>query len=330
MKPRSYQRWHAATGRLHRALATGVLALALPAGVAAQDANFVIPILDIEEHLRDLPFEILDWQGSRAPGDRTQHVILGFDDDSVLRVKWANAEPGASTFNNQPRYEAAAYEIQKLFLEPDEYVVPPTVLRAFPIDYVDARIPGTRRTFRNAESVLVALQYWLSYVTPENFWDPARAAEDTLYARHIGNMNLLTYLIRHNDANVGNFLISESAENPRVFSVDNGVAFRAPESDRGHEWRELQVRRLPRASIERLRALSEDDLHGALGVIAEYRIENGQLLPVPPGENLSPGRGVRQQDERVQLGLTSLEIRQIEQRRRTLLRNVDRGRIEIF
>lgn len=330
MIPRSLRRRHQRARRLHRALATSALALAFPAGLVAQDANFVLPIPEIEEHLRDLPFEILDWRGSRAPGDRTQHVVLRFEDDSVLRVKWASAAPGASAFNNEPRYEAAAYEIQKLFLEPDEYVVPPTVLRAFPIDYVEAQIPGTRRTFRGAESVLVALQYWLSHVTPENFWDPARAGEDTLYARHIGNMNLLTYLIRHNDANVGNFLISEHEGNPRVFSVDNGVAFRAPESDRGHEWRDLQVRRLPRLSVERLRTVTEDDLRRALGVIAEYRIEDGQLRAAPPGENLSAGRGVRQRDGRVQLGLTSLEIRQIDQRRRALLRNVDRGQIEIF
>lgn len=320
----------APAARLRRALAAALLGVALPSAAIAQDANFVLPILDIEEHLRELPFDILNWQGSRMPDDRTQNVLLGFEDGSVLRVKWASAVPGASAFNNEPRYEMAAYEFQKLFLEPDEYVVPPTILRAFPIEYVNEQMPGTRRTFRGAQSVLVVLQYWLSRVTPENFWDPARAEQDTVYARHIGNMNLLTYLIRHNDSNSGNFLISQYDANPRVFAVDNGVSFRSPAGDRGYEWRDLRVKRLPRTSIERLRDLTEDELHRMLGVIAEYRIEDGQLRAVPPGENINAGRGVRERDGRVQLGLTRVEISQLDRRRRNLLRNVDRGRIEIF
>ena len=48
------------------------------------------------------------------------------------RVKLRRAEPGAEDFNNRPRYDLAAYELQKLFLEPAEYVVPPTALRFVP------------------------------------------------------------------------------------------------------------------------------------------------------------------------------------------------------
>jgi hypothetical protein len=331
IRSRARRARHPARRALRWLALTLALASALGATDAlAQDLNLHLPIPAIEEHLRDLPFEILEWRGSRMVTDRTQHVVLRFEDESIIRVKWANAPPGGGTFNNEPRYEAAAYEIQKLFLEEDEYVVPPTVLRVFPLEFVERQMPGAPRTFREAESVLVALQYWLHGVTPQGFWDPARADQDTLYAGHIGNMNLLTYLIRHSDTNTGNFLISTWPDNPRVFSVDNGVAFRSPASDRGYDWRDLQVRRLPRGAVERLQALTVDDLRQALGTIAEYQVRDGRLVPVPPGENLSPNRGVRRQEGRVQIGLTAREIRDIDQRRRALLRRVERGQIEIF
>lgn len=304
--------------------------LLTPSAARAQDLHFILPIPEIEEHLRDYTFEIIDWRGSRGPEDRTQQVLLGFEDNSVLRVKWANAVRGASRFNNEPRYEVAAYELQKLFLDEDEYVVPPTILRAFPLEFVEAQIPGTRQTFDEAASVLVLLQYWISNVTPENFWDRERARADTAYARHIGNMNVLTYLIRHNDANVGNFLVSSYEDVPRVFSVDNGVAFRAPESDRGYEWRDIQVERVPARTIERLKALTREDLDRALETVAEFHARDGLLVAVPPGENLRRGRGVRRSDGRIQLGLTSVEIDQLDRRRRDLIRRVERGQIETF
>jgi hypothetical protein len=297
--------------------------LATAAPLRAQDANFNLPPLELARHT----FRIADWRGARMPEDRTQRVLLEFEDSAVMLVQWANAAPGASTFNNEPRFEAAAYEIQKLFLDEDEFVVPPTVLRAFPLDYVSAQMPGVRRTFDGAESVLVVLQYWLSMVTPDNFWDPRRADQDTVYARHVGNFNALTYLIRHHDSNVGNFLISEYEPSPRVFSVDNGVAFSAPPSNRGTEWRNLRVRRLPRHTIERLRAITREDLDRALATLVEFEVQDGQLVAVTPGENISPGRGVRRSGNRIQLGLTRPEINAIESRLRNLLNQVDRGRI---
>lgn len=313
------------------AVLAAVLTTAMaPAVAASQDINFIFPIQEIEERLRDRPLQVADWRGSRMEGDRTQRVLLEYDDGSVMAVKWANAPSGGGRFNNEPRYEAAAYEIQKLFLDPADYVVPPTVLRAVPHAYINEAMTGAPRTFRNRQSVVVTLQYWLNHVTPENFWDPARAAEDSVYARRIGNMNILTFLIRHNDSNVGNFLISQSPDDPRLFSVDNGVAFRSQPGDRGYEWRDLQVRRLPRGTVDRLRELSLDDFQRVLGVVAEFEDRDGELVDVAPGDNMAPGRGVRQSDDRVQFGLTAAEIRDIEGRRVRLLRDIDRGRIDVF
>lgn len=310
-------------------LALSLSSLLAAAGAAGQDAHFLFSIPEIEERMRG-PFEVIDWHGSRAEGDRTQRVVLGFEDQAVMAVKWANAPAGGGRFNNEPRYEAAAYEIQKLFLDEPEYVVPPTIVRAFPHAHVAKHVVGAPRTFRGVESVLVALQYWMSAVTPDDFWDPARAERDTVYARAIGNLNIFTYLIHHSDSNVGNFLISQDPSSTRVFSVDNGVAFRSEESDRSYEWRELLVKRLPQSTVDRLRGISRADLERALAVIVEFEVVDGQLLPVTPGENISRRRGVRSRGGRVQLGLTSLEITDIERRRLELLLMVDRGIIRTF
>lgn len=307
-----------------RAAALAALAALLPAPVApaaAQDLNLLYPVAEIERRLASEPFRIADWRGSRRPEDRTQRVALIFEDSVIMAAKWATAPHNGGEFNNQPRYEAAAYAIQKLFLEEDEYVVPPTVLRAVPLDFLRQQVPDAEPTFNDAPgSALVALQYWLIGVTPDRYWEPERARADTVYARYIGNFNILTYVIRHSDANVGNYLISTSVDRPRVFSVDNGIAFAGNESNRGTYWRELNVERLPRSTLERLAKVTRAQLDQALGVLAEWDIRDGELVPVPPGKNLRHNQGVRRRDGKVQIGLTSNEIGGVEARILELLR----------
>jgi hypothetical protein len=317
---------------LRLALALCAAPAAAPAPATAQQYyNILHPADEIEQRLERRPFTVVDWRGSRAEGDRTQRVLVSFEDSVIMLVKWAIAPRNGEAFNNEPRYEAAAYEIQKLFLDEPEYVVPPTVLRALPIAFVHEQITSARPTFSEAPgSVVVALQYWLMGVTPQNVWDARRANTDDLYARHIGNFNILTYLIRHSDSNIGNFLISDAENNPRVFSVDNGVSFRSQESNRGTTWRDLQVRRLPRHTVDRLRQITREELERTLAVLAEYEIHDGQLVAVERGPNPAPARGVRRSRERIQFGLTAREIREVESRLRHLVRQVDAGRIALF
>lgn len=328
----SASRRHAGAAGVLRIVAVAAALTAGPAVASAQDYfNIMLPAAEVERRLKEEPFRIVDWRGSRAAGDRTSRVSMTFPDDTMIVAKWAIAPPNGAAFNNEPRYEVAAYELQKLFLDEAQYVVPPTLLRAFPVDLVRERAPDVRPTFGEAPgSVVVALQYWLIGVQPDRFWEPRRAAADTVYARHIGNLNVLTYLIRHSDENVGNFLISTSPDNPRVFSVDNGVSFASQPSDRGHAWRDLRVRRLPHATVERLRSITEADLQRALAVLAEYEVHAGVLVPVAPGENMAPSRGVRRSANRIQFGLTAHEIRGVDTRLRQLLRQVDAGRINVF
>jgi hypothetical protein len=299
------------------------------APVLAQDANFLLRPDSIEVRLRDGPLQVVDARGSRAEGDRTQRITLAFEDGSVLVAKLAKASPGASTFNNEPRYELAAFVLQKLFLGPDEYVVPPTVMRAVPTEWLRRYDEAAQPTFDGLASTLILLQYWLMQVTPEGVWDKDRLASDSVYARHVANLNVLTYLIRHNDANVGNILISTHAANPRVFSVDNGLAFGSEASNRGYAWRNLRVNRLPAATVERLRRITPEQLQ-ALGVLVQFEQQGPMLVPAAIGENRGPGRGVREADGVVQLGLTEREIRDVQSRLRRLLEDVDEGKIRTF
>jgi hypothetical protein len=313
-----------------RMLRSALLWLVLPLTAAAQDANYILPIDSIENRLRNGPINVIDYRGARAPGDRTQRVALAYEGATPMVVQMAQAPYNGGEFNNEPRYELAAFEIQQLFLDPTDYVVPPTVVRAVPIEWMKQHDEYAGRTFNMAESVVLVLQYWLLRVTPENFYDRDRAREDTLYARHLGDFNILTYLIRHNDSNEGNFLISTFDGNPRVFSVDNGLAFNSEVSDRGYEWRNMRVERLPHATVERLRAITPQQLRDRLAVLVQFEVQGDRLVAVEPGENFDEGRGVRRRDGTVQFGLTDREIRGIESRLRDLLEDIDNGEIEVF
>ncbi len=315
---------------MKRTLLAAALLSVLPANGRAQDANYLIAVDSIEARLRSAPLNILDVRGSRAQGDRTQRITLQFADSSVLVAKLARAPVGGTAFNNEPRYELAAYEIQRLFLDPGDYAVPPTVVRAVPLTWLQQYDAAAEATFDGAQSVVVVLQYWLLQVSPDNFYDRNRAQRDTVYARHLGDFNILTYLIHHNDSNVGNFLLSQSATLPRVFSVDNGLAFESQASDRGYEWRNIRVPRLPRATVARLRAITPEQLRDGLGVLVQFEIQGDQLAPVARGANLGEGRGVRRSGKVVQFGLTTREIRGVESRLQSLLADIDKGKIAVF
>jgi hypothetical protein len=65
-------------------------------------------------------------------------------------------------------------------------------------------------------------------------------------------------------------------------------------------------------------------------VLAQWRLEQGRWLAMPPGPNLAPHGGVRQQDGVVQLGLRKPEIERVARRLEQLLELVDDGRVGIL
>jgi hypothetical protein len=303
------------------------------AAAAEPGPSVLLPVAEIESRLRG-PLEIVGMEQARPTieGDRSARVELaGPEGTAPMAVRWKPVAPPGEGFNNEPRYELAAYRLQKMILDECEYVVPPVVLRALPVaDY--RRIRGDAPpTLRGSGAVLVLLSYWLSDVTPRDPWDPQRFAADPRYARHWANLNIFTHIIDHKDSNLGNLLISRYEADPRVFAVDNDVAFASRVSDLGAEWRELLVDRLPRATVERLRQITLQDLERELGVVAEFQLVDGRLALVDaPGGNSAPRRGVLSARGRVQLGLTEREIAATMARIEGLLARVDAGQLQLI
>jgi hypothetical protein len=311
-------------------LFTVALLLAPDGGARAQDANITQPVPELERLLSADPMVITQAEFSRpnAKGDITLRAEVSFGGAPPLRVKMRKSEPGANAFNNVPRYDLAAYELQKLFLDPAEYVVPPTALRMVPLADFARYSPGVQRTFPAADQVLAVVQYWLRDIqVPPDVYDPSRFAADPLYARHIGQLNVFTYLIRHGDSNMGNFILGKAEAGARVFSVDHGVAFASDESDRGELWKSLRVDRLPADTVERLRRITLQGLTDRLGVLAQWKLDGGNYVPVTLGANLGASQGVRRKADALQMGLTKSEIRDVERRLERLIERVDRGEI---
>lgn len=303
-------------------------------GIDARDRNVLYPVEYIEARLQAPELIIAGMEYARPlEGDRSRRVTLdGPPGEPPMEARWKPVAAPGDGFNNAPRYELAAYRFQKLFLDEPEYVVPPIVLRAMPLEEYRAlrSVPGS--TIRGTQSVLFLLSYWLQELAVDTMdpFLPGMFEMNPVYARYWGNLNLFTHLIRHRDSNHGNILVSMDPGNPRVFSVDNDVAFRSEVSAQGDRWSRLLVDRLPERTVQRLREITVEDMHGALGVVAEFEIVDGYLYPVEPGDNMQPGRGLRTTSDRVQFGLTEREIREVFQRIERVLSDVDRGRITTF
>jgi len=317
--------------RISRLLALSALAWAATA--PAQDANITLPVPEIERMMAAPELTIVSAEISRpkAKGDITLKADVSFEGKPPIRFKLRKAEPGADTFNNVPRYDMAAYELQKLFLDPNEYVVPPTALRFVSLAEFSKYSPGVVRTFPGAEQVLAVVQYWLQEVKViADVYNAETFATDPVYARHIGQLNIFTDLIDHSDSNAGNFLISRTTPGARVFSIDNGVAFASEESDRGKLWKDLRVDRLPADTVERLRKITPEVLQQALGVVGQWQLQDGKYVPVPKGENLSPNQGVRREGDVLQMGLKKSEVSRIARALKNLLEKIDDSDVKTF
>jgi hypothetical protein len=143
-------------------------------------------------------------------------------------------------------------------------------------------------------------------------------------------MNIFTYLVMHNDSNTGNFLISNNKLNPRIFVPDNGFTFGSRESERGSQWRDIRVKKLPEKTVMRLRMITPEMLHQNLGVVLQLRNNSGILELTDISENLNPRKGVRIAAGVIQFGLTRKEIDGVVQRLSKLLEDIDAGRYELF
>ncbi len=254
----------------------------------------------------------------------------------VFRAKWKTASKGGDSLNNSPRRELAAYQVQQLFLEPDEYVVPPSVGRCLPLTAQSntANSSPQKPTFSGTTCVFGVISYWVENVTNEQVLDLKRFDTDLRYRETLANLNLLTYLIDHRDSRSANFMISKTPASPRALSVDNGLAFRGfrnPIALFGSDWSKILVPSLPRRKIEKLRNIDREALE-KLGTVAQYQIHEGVLEAAPALPPIDKNNGVRVSEDSatIQLGLTQDEIDALQSRIQDLLKRVDEGSVRLF
>ena len=257
------------------------------------------------------------------------------DSGQEVDLKAKSFPPFLDGLNNSPRKELAAYTIQRFFLDPIDFVVPTFGVRCIPLETWRKRNSGLPVTLPDTDCSLTSYAFWLQDVTlPEPLYDEQRFSTDARYAYNLANFNILTYLINHHDNRMGNFLVSKSDEDRRVFAIDNGTTFGAfffnwfyPPS---FSWRKIKVPALPAKAVERLRSLTEEDLE-SLGVILQLEADSDGILRVEaPGESIDEEEGVSVRGTTLQLGLTEDEIENVWERIEHLLEDIDDGKIGTF
>ena len=282
-----------------------------------------------------IKFEILEDKRTETGVSGAAVMTLYFPVlDQEIKVKWKEMTGGIlDSYNNSPRKQMAAYQIQKLFLEPEDYVVPTTGARCIPLDvYNQYRAKPGKASLPGISCQLGLASHWMLNVkVPEELYDESRFLKDPTYAYFMSNFNILAYLIDHRDSKPANILASTDENRRQVFSIDNDIAF----GDfvysylRPH-WNKIRVAALRSDSIDRLRRLQRQDLDSLEVVSQMEKNEDGFLLRVPAGAKMCPDRGVCIKDGTVQFGLTKAEIDQVWKRIQILISGVDSGSIQVF
>jgi hypothetical protein len=302
-----------------------------------RDAHPVAPCraaAGVESWLRDPGLAVLGVDDPRngIQGARVLTLLTQVQGGVVFRAKW---RPYSTRDGfNDPLRELAAHAIQKLFLDPHEYVVPPAAGHCFPLAFYQLTVDeNAKPTFPTVPCVYGILSYWLEdaqsledaqerglLTSDERVFDPARFRKDEAYNRTVAHLNMLTYLIRHADSHPDQFLVAGSSRDIRVYSIDNSVSF-GPFENPGviENWSKVLVPAFPRETLARLEELGKTGFD-RLATIEQYAIENGQLVPDSPIVRVKPRReAVRWIGRKLQVGLTRSEINGVRRRLRNLL-----------
>ena len=270
-----------------------------------------------------------------ARGTTGALVLINHDEVSGKDIKWKfkkNVPGWVDSFNTSPRKELAAYQVQKLFLDSEDYVVPTCLAFCIPRDRFMKRGGYAAATLEGTDCVLGLASIWMKDVTvPDTLYDESRFLKDPTYAYFMSNFNLLTYLVQHRDNRVGQFLVSKDDKRRQVFSIDNGISFGFwPYNFFIQQWEDIHVPALRQDSIERLRKLQRQDLN-FLGVLAQFKLdENLVLRPVSVGKNLDPSVGAKYTGGVLQYGLAKSEIDAVWDRIQHVIAEVDAGTIQVF
>jgi hypothetical protein len=309
------------------------ISLAGAGGAAASELprNWPMSPDELERLLANEEFKIDEVKSAGGGVTGASKLLIEFHDGKKVKVKWKAVPPKYDGWNNSPRKELAAYEVQRLFLDPNDFVVPTSVPYCIPLKAYDQIRARSVASVKGTSCVLGVISVWMNDVdAPEEFFDKKRFKSDEKYARSMADMNLLGYLIEHKDGRQGNLLVSTIAEDPRVYAVDNGISFDPfPWNFFVTNWHKIRVPFLNRASVDRLRSVDRARLD-RFGVLVEMAADsNGVFHVVPAGPNMNPKKGVRLAAGRIQAGLTRHEIDDVEERIKELLEEIDEGEIKV-
>ncbi len=295
--------------------------------------NWPVPPTEAELIMQDRPAELRLVERTEQGVGGAQRVRVFFEDiDQEVTFKLKRIPDDLDGMNNAPRKEIAAYELQKLFLEPEDYVVPTTMARCIPLERWEPFDPDDVPQIQGARCVLVVAALWLEDVTmPDVLYERERFLKDPVYARYLADFNVFSYLIEHRDTRQGNALVSKDPGRRQVFAIDNGIAFGTfPYNFFVPNWDRLRVAALRKETVERLRSLRYMELNKLQ--VAQQLSDDGTGLyrMVRRGSALDSRVGAEAIDGVVQLGLTKSEIDGVWQRVQKLLRRVDAGEIPLF
>jgi len=308
----------------------------LPAESAHVFANWPVEPLKAALLMQQAEYEILSVEAAGAGTTRPEKDEVFFPETGdKFSIKTKLVPRDLDGFNNSPRKELAAWQLQGLFLDPVDFTVPATVLRCIPLPEWKKRHDGGTPIIPETNCILLQSAIWMKDVTvPDELYEEERFLGDLNYAYHIANFNIFAYLINLRDNRKGNVLVSKDESNRRVYAVDNGVAFGTiwynwfyPPT---YSWREVSVPALPQKSIDRLRKLRRADLD-YLMVVAQLEADsNGILRVVRSGAPIDPNEGVRREGTTLQFGLTAGEVDKVWERIEALIERVDAGEIALF
>jgi hypothetical protein len=276
-------------------------------------------------------FELRDMKPATGGVTHVDRAVAHFPARGVdLPIKWKVAPSGGEGWDNVPRKEVAAFVIQKWFLDPDDWVVPPTAIRCIPVEEhrrfrdVDPVVDDTR-------CVLGMVAAWLQHVrNPDAVVDEDRFRNEPDYARHRADLNLLAYLIDHRDGRLANFVVPED-DDSRIYLVDNGIAFGGLIWNYFRpNWNDIRVPALARTSVDRLRRVTAGDV-GALLVLAQLEADaRGVLQPTTREPPWDASDGARLGHGRAQFGLRAAEAAAVSARLTRLLARIDAREIALF
>ena len=158
----------------------------VPTAVGGHPNRTHPPLVTLEDFQRmdRAEVEILSDKGAGAgvTGARKLVVLVG-ERDTEITLKSKDFPDGLDGSNNSPRRELAAYAIQRLFLEPTDYVVPTFGVRCIALGAWEARNTGAPTQIPGTECALISYAFWLDDVTlPDPLFDEKRFSEDPRYA----------------------------------------------------------------------------------------------------------------------------------------------------